>query len=232
MDGVERTRRSDVVTKNYDYPTFPECGPTTHFGRIGRALTDIDARIGGVTEGGMYDDAIVPDKLVADEPEEKAAFRERLDVDASGVDNISGSGKTGRNVLKAADAETARTVLDVDASGVDHISGSGNVGREVLKANDAETARTVLGVDASGVDHISGSGNVGRNVLKATSQAQARNAIGAGTSSFSGAYADLTGAPEDISDRAAVKALTKLASDADLATVVSTVNAVIDALKA
>lgn len=199
MDGVERTRRSDVVTKNYDYPTFPECGPTTHFGRIGRALTDIDARIGGVTEGGMYDDAIVPDKLVADEPEEKAAFRERLDVDASGVDNISGSGKTGRNVLKAA---------------------------------DAETARTVLGVDASGVDHISGSGNVGRNVLKATSQAQARNAIGAGTSSFSGAYADLTGAPEDISDRAAVKALTKLAPDADLATVVSTVNAVIDALKA
>lgn len=199
MDGVERTRRSDVVTKNYDYPTFPECGPTTHFGRIGRALTDIDARIGGVTEGGMYDDAIVPDKLVADEPEEKAAFRERLDVDASGVDNISGSGKTGRNVLKAADAETARTVLDVDASGVDHISGSGNVGR---------------------------------NVLKATSQAQARNAIGAGTSSFSGAYADLTGAPEDISDRAAVKALTKLAPDADLATVVSTVNAVIDALKA
>ena len=166
MDGVERTRRSDVVTKNYDYPTFPECGPTTHFGRIGRALTDIDARIGGVTEGGMYDDAIVPDKLVADEPEEKAAFRERLDVDASGVDNISGSG------------------------------------------------------------------NVGRNVLKATSQAQARNAIGAGTSSFSGAYADLTGAPEDISDRAAVKALTKLAPDADLATVVSTVNAVIDALKA
>ena len=199
MDGVERTRRSDVVTKNFDYPTFPECGPTTHFGRIGRALTDIDARIGGVTEGGMYDDAIVPDKLVADEPEEKAAFRERLDVDASGVDNISGSGKTGRNVLKAADAETARTVLDVDASGVDHISGSGNVGR---------------------------------NVLKATSQAQARNAIGAGTSSFSGAYADLTGAPEDISDRAAVKALTKLAPDADLATVVSTVNAVIDALKA
>lgn len=199
MDGVERTRRSDVVTKNYDYPTFPECGPTTHFGRIGRALTDIDARIGGVTEGGMYDDAIVPDKLVADEPEEKAAFRERLDVDASGVDNISGSGKTGRNVLKAADAKTARTVLDVDASGVDHISGSGNVGR---------------------------------NVLKATSQAQARNAIGAGTSSFSGAYADLTGAPEDISDRAAVKALTKLAPDADLATVVSTVNAVIDALKA
>lgn len=199
MDGVERNRRSDVVTKNYDYPTFPECGPTTHFGRIGRALTDIDARIGGVTEGGMYDDAIVPDKLVADEPEEKAAFRERLDVDASGVDNISGSGKTGRNVLKAADAETARTVLDVDASGVDHISGSGNVGR---------------------------------NVLKATSQAQARNAIGAGTSSFSGAYADLTGAPEDISDRAAVKALTKLAPDADLATVVSTVNAVIDALKA
>lgn len=199
MDGVERTRRSDVVTKNYDYPTFPECGPTTHFGRIGRALTDIDARIGGVTEGGMYDDAIVPDKLVADGPEEKAAFRERLDVDASGVDNISGSGATGRNVLKAADAETARTVLDVDASGVDHISGSGNVGR---------------------------------NVLKATSQAQARNAIGAGTSSFSGAYADLTGAPEDISDRAAVKALTKLASDADLATVVSTVNAVIDALKA
>lgn len=199
MDGVERTRRSDVVTKNYDYPTFPECGPTTHFGRIGRALTDIDARIGGVTEGGMYDDAIVPDKLVADEPEEKAAFRERLDVDASGVDNISGSG---------------------------------NVGRNVLKANDAETARTVLDVDASGVDHISGSGNVGRNVLKATSQAQARNAIGAGTSSFSGAYADLTGAPEDISDRAAVKALTKLASDADLATVVSTVNAVIDALKA
>ena len=199
MDGVERTRRSDVVTKNYDYPTFPECGPTTHFGRIGRALTDIDARIGGVTEGGMYDDAIVPDKLVADKPEEKAAFRERLDVDASGVDNISGSGETGRNVLKAA---------------------------------DAETARTVLGVDASGVDHISGSGNVGRNVLKATSQAQARNAIGAGTSSFSGAYADLTGAPEDISDRAAVKALTKLAPDADLATVVSTVNAVIDALKA
>lgn len=199
MDGVERTRRSDVVTKNYDYPTFPECGPTTHFGRIGRALTDIDARIGGVTEGGMYDDAIVPDKLVADEPEEKAAFRERLDVDASGVDNISGSG---------------------------------NVGRNVLKANDAETARTVLDVDASGVDHISGSGNVGRNVLKATSQAQARNAIGAGTSSFSGAYADLTGAPEDISDRAAVKALTKLAPDADLATVVSTVNAVIDALKA
>lgn len=199
MDGVERKRRSDVVTKNYDYPTFPECGPTTHFGRIGRALTDIDARIGGVTEGGMYDDAIVPDKLVADEPEEKAAFRERLDVDASGVDNISGSG---------------------------------NVGRNVLKANNAETARTVLDVDASGVDHISGSGNVGRNVLKATSQAQARNAIGAGTSSFSGAYADLTGAPEDISDRAAVKALTKLASDADLATVVSTVNAVIDALKA
>lgn len=199
MDGVERTRRSDVVTKNYDYPTFPECGPTTHFGRIGRALTDIDARIGGVTEGGMYDDAIVPDKLVADEPEEKAAFRERLDVDASGVDNVSGSGETGRNVLKA---------------------------------DTAETARTVLGVDASGVDHISGSGNVGRNVLKATSQAQARNAIGAGTSSFSGAYADLTGAPEDISDRAAVKALTKLAPDADLATVVSTVNAVIDALKA
>ena len=199
MDGVERNRRSDVVTKNYDYPTFPECGPTTHFGRIGRALTDIDARIGGVTEGGMYDDAIVPDKLVADEPEEKAAFRERLDVDASGVDNISGSGETGRNVLKAADAETARTVLDVDSSGVDHIAGSGNVGR---------------------------------NVLKATSQAQARNAIGAGTSSFSGAYADLTGAPEDISDRAAVKALTKLAPDADLATVVSTVNAVIDALKA
>ena len=199
MDGVERTRRSDVVTKNYDYPTFPECGPTTHFGRIGRALTDIDARIGGVTEGGMYDDAIVPDKLVADEPEEKAAFRERLDVDASGVDNISGSGATGRNVLKAA---------------------------------DAETARTVLGVDASAVDNISGSGNVGRNVLKATSQAQARNAIGAGTSSFSGAYADLTGAPEDISDRAAVKARTKLAPDADLATVVSTVNAVIDALKA
>lgn len=199
MDGVERTRRSDVVTKNYDYPTFPECGPTTHFGRIGRALTDIDARIGGVTEGGMYDDAIVPDKLVADEPEEKAAFRERLDVDASGVDHISGSGETGR---------------------------------DVLKADTAETARTVLGVDASGVDHISGSGNVGRNVLKATSQAQARNAIGAGTSSFSGAYADLTGAPEDISDRAAVKALTKLAPDADLATVVSTVNAVIDALKA
>lgn len=199
MDGVERNRRSDVVTKNFDYPTFPECGPTTHFGRIGRALTDIDARIGGVTEGGMYDDAIVPDKLVADEPEEKAAFRERLDVDASGVDNISGSGETGRNVLKAADAEAARTVLDVDASGVDHISGSGNVGR---------------------------------NVLKATSQAQARNAIGAGTSSFSGAYADLTGAPEDISDRTAVKALTKLAPDADLATVVSTVNAVIDALKA
>lgn len=48
-DKIERLRRSTEQTPNHSYPTFSESGPSETLGQIGRAFTDIDQRIDGVT---------------------------------------------------------------------------------------------------------------------------------------------------------------------------------------
>lgn len=77
----------------------------------------------------------------------------------------------------------------------------------VPSSGDATTGQVVIGSDTRLSDaraptahthtasQISDSTSVGRNVMTAASMSAARTAIGAGTSSFSGAYGDLTGAP-------------------------------------
>lgn len=79
--------------------------------------------------------------------------------------------------------------LNVAASG-DAASG------EVVKGNDSRltNTRTPTAHTHASTD-INDSTSIGRNVLTAITEADARWYIGAGTSSFSGAYGDLTGTP-------------------------------------
>lgn len=97
------------------------------------------------------------------------------------------------------------------------------------------------GSAAPTADTLAGATDTGKSVLKATDAAAARKAIGAGTSSFSGAYADLSGKPTiptaptwaNISGRpTAAQAIPDLASDADTATIVATVNKMLAAQRA
>lgn len=94
-------------------------------------------------------------------------------------------------------------------------------------------------------DSITDATSVGKNLLRAKDAATARTAIGAGTSSFSGAYDDLTGKPAipaaytlpaaSTTALGGVKkgaAVHDLATDADGAATVAKVNALLAQLRA
>lgn len=94
-------------------------------------------------------------------------------------------------------------------------------------------------------DSITDATTVGKNLLKAKDAATARTAIGAGTSSFSGAYNDLTGKPTipaaytlpaaSTTALGGVKkgaAVPDLATGADGAAIVAKVNALLAQLRA
>lgn len=87
-------------------------------------------------------------------------------------------------------------------------------------------------------DTLTGATDTGRAVLKAANAAAARTAIGAGTSSFSGKYTDLTGAPTipaaptwaNISGKpASAAAIADIAADGTVTP--ATVNAILAALR-
>lgn len=94
-------------------------------------------------------------------------------------------------------------------------------------------------------DAITDATAVGKNLLKAKDAATARTSIGAGTSSFSGAYNDLTGKPTipaaytlpaaSTTTLGGVKkgaAVPDLAADADATATVAKVNALLAQLRA
>lgn len=98
---------------------------------------------------------------------------------------ISDSTALGRSLLTAASAGAARTAIGAGTSSFDGVYGSlSGVPSTFAPAAHTQAAST-----------ISDSTATGRAVLTATDAAAARTAIGAGTSSFNGAYASLSGIP-------------------------------------
>ena len=90
------------------------------------------------------------------------------------------------------------------------------------------------------VETLGGASSIGKAVMKASTGAAARTAIGAGTSSFSGAYGDLTGKPAipaaptwaNISGKPApAAAIADLAAGADAAAITAAVNKAFAALR-
>ena len=93
---------------------------------------------------------------------------------------ISDSTSTGRNVLTATDAVAARTAI---GAGTSNFSGA----YSALTGTPTTFATTAA--------LINDATTTGRSLVQATDAAAARTAIGAGTSSFDGAYASLSGRP-------------------------------------
>lgn len=92
---------------------------------------------------------------------------------------------TGTAAVASVNGQTGTVVL-----------GPSDVGADAAGAAAAAQAASAPVSHTHAATQISDSTATGRSVLTATDGAAARAAIGAGTSNFSGAYADLTGAPD------------------------------------
>lgn len=99
--------------------------------------------------------------------------------------DISDSTVTGRALITATDAAAGRTAIGAGTSSFDGVYTS----LTSIPSTFAPSAHTHPSTD------ISDSTVTGRAVIVAANAAAGRTAIGAGTSNFSGAYADLTGKP-------------------------------------
>ena len=134
-----KEQASDAFTPNYKYPTFHTGGSkNNHFVQIGEALKDIDHRLGATGDAVAKEtqDRIAAVKTVSDaiakETEDrensvvtlKASIDTKLAIaDKPTADTLSGATDTGKAVLKAADAEAARTAI---GAGTSSFSGSWN----------------------------------------------------------------------------------------------------------
>lgn len=96
------------------------------------------------------------------------------------------------------------------------------------------------GSTVASVDTLTGATTIGKTVMKATDAATARKAIGAGTSSFSGSYADLINKPAipavatwaNLNGKPTpAAAIADLAADAEPAVIATTVNKALAALR-
>lgn len=96
------------------------------------------------------------------------------------------------------------------------------------------------GSATASVDTLTGATTIGKTVMKATDAATVRKAIGAGTSSFSGSYADLTNKPTIPAAATWVNlngkptpaaAIADLTADAEPAAIATTVNKALAALR-
>ena len=116
-----KEQASDAFTPNYKYPTFHTGGSkSNHFVQIGEALKDIDHRLGATG------DAIA--KETEDRENSVVTLNASIDTklaiaDKPTADTLSGATDTGKAVLKAADAEAARTAI---GAGTSSFSGSWN----------------------------------------------------------------------------------------------------------
>jgi hypothetical protein len=125
--------------------------------------------------------------------------------------DLTDSTTTGRSVLTAADPAAARTALGAGTSSFDGAYAS-LTGKPTLGTSADKNVGTGAGTVTAGDDprlsdsrpptvhshpatEINDSTAVGRSVLTAADAAAARAAIGAGSSSFDGTYASLTGKP-------------------------------------
>lgn len=121
----------------------------------------------------------------------------------------------------------AEPVRLVNPDGTDWTPATGDTPTTVPEGSVTATAPVTATRDDDGAVVIGlTASTTGKALLAAADGAAARQAIGAGTSSFSGSYADLTNRPGPAA------AVADLASDADVATTVTTVNKILAALRA
>ena len=150
---------------------------------------------------------------------------------AATVDTLGGAGATGKTVMKAGNAEAARTAI---GAGTSNFSGS------YADLSDKPTIPA-----AATVDNLGGAGATGKVVMKAANAEAARTAIGAGTSNLAigttastakaGNYTPTTNeVSASLKAKAEIVALTEIAdpTSATPEDVATAVNAIIAALKA
>jgi hypothetical protein len=127
---------------------------------------------------------------------------------AGPVNSVNGvhpaAGADGDVVLTAADVDAIGDAEKGAANGVASLGADGKV-----PAGQLPSGSTITSAD------ITDATTTGRAVLTAASQAAARTAIGAGTSSFSGAYPDLTSKPTIPSTAADVGAASRTGGAAE-----------------
>lgn len=205
---AECSRRAAASTKNHDYPTFSTSGKSTTLGRIGRAFSDIDGRIDRIVEGEVNIEAIKPDKIKADAPEEKKAYRDR--INAASKEEVKAETeerKTADEAIKAlvqsetnartsgdANLEEADTAIRasiskeisdreaaVNAEETARISAVDTVSNAITKEmNDRIAAITEVeaSVDAISVDTLKNAGDFGKVLMKTAAVKDAATALG------------------------------------------------------
>lgn len=134
-----KEQTSGAFTPNYKYPTFHTGGSkNNHFVQIGEALKDIDHRL-CATDAAVAKETqdrtaavkTVSDAIAKETKDRKnsvvtlnASIDTKLAIaDKPTADTLSGATDTGKAVLKAADAEAARTAI---GAGTSSFSGSWN----------------------------------------------------------------------------------------------------------
>lgn len=159
-------------------------------------------------------------------------------------------GDAGRDLIAADSIADAQALLGTNPENAGRIPEGALTASDPVTATRLESGAIAIGLKAGAIptvpaaptaDTLGGATDTGRAVLKATDAAAARKAIGAGTSNFSGAYADLTGSPTipaaptwaNISGKpAAAAAIADLAAAATTADIVATANKILAALRA
>lgn len=156
-------------------------------------------------------------------------------------------GDAGRDLIAADTIADAQALLGTSPENAGKIPEGALTASAPVTATRLETGAIAIGLQAGAIpeaptaDTLGGATDTGRAVLKATDAAAARTAIGAGTSNFSGAYKDLTGAPTipaaptwaNISGKpAAAAAIADLAAAATTADIVAAFNKLLAAARA
>lgn len=201
LKALEAERRPNVETANYGWPTFRESGPLEHFGQIGIAFTDADNVLSGaVTKHGEDVEAL--EGKIANEASTRQQADQALD---NKITAEASARQTADQALdkKVADEAKARTEADTATNS------------EITKLKDGKADKTALQALQTTVN--SKADNTALQALQTTVSSKADSST-------------VTTLSNTVAGKVSKTTIAALAEDAELATTVAKVNAIISAL--